>query len=133
MYLVDTNVWLERLLNQEKSSEVRQFLDYFPSEHLCITDFSLHSIAIILDRLKRLGSLREFVDDLFLKGAVVLIRLEPGDIPNLIGIIERFGLDFDDAYQYLSAEKHNLAIVSFDTDFDRTKLGRKAPIDLLGL
>ena len=30
MYLVDTNVWLERLLDQERSSEVGQFLASVP-------------------------------------------------------------------------------------------------------
>ena len=44
MYLVDTNVWLERLMDQTKANEVRQFLDNIPSEHLFITDFSFHSI-----------------------------------------------------------------------------------------
>jgi len=29
-------------------------------------------------------------------------------------------LDFDDAYQYALAEKHDLIIVSFDSDFDKT-------------
>ena len=28
MYLVDTNIWLERLLDQEKSEEVGNFLTY---------------------------------------------------------------------------------------------------------
>jgi len=41
-----------------------------------------------------------------------------------------FKLDFDDAYQYVSAEKNELTIVSFDSDFDRTKLGRKTPAEL---
>lgn len=45
MYLVDTNIWLERLLDQTRSDEVRQFLDATPSEHLFISDFSLHSIG----------------------------------------------------------------------------------------
>jgi len=29
------------------------------------------------------------------------------------------------------AEKHNLAIISFDTDFDRTERGRKTPAEIL--
>jgi len=44
----------------------------------------------------------------------------------------RFGFDFDDAYQYVAAEKHNLILVSFDADFDRTKRGRRTPADILG-
>lgn len=44
---------------------------------------------------------------------------------------ERYGLDFDDAYQYSVAEKHGLVIVSFDSDFDRTGKIRKTPSDFL--
>ncbi len=43
MYLIDTNIWLERLLDQERSSEVGSFLDRMSSNHLFITDFSFHS------------------------------------------------------------------------------------------
>ena len=42
MYLVDTNIWLERLLDQEKSEEVGNFLAYISSEQLFVTDFALH-------------------------------------------------------------------------------------------
>lgn len=59
------------------------------------------------------------------------MRLEPEDMPRLVEVAQSFNLDFDDAYQYLAAEKHSLAIVSFDSDFDRTKLGRKTPLQLL--
>jgi len=44
--------------------------------------------------------------------------------------IEQFGFDFDDAYQYSAAEKYNLTIVSFDSDFDRTPRGRKTPAEI---
>ena len=43
----------------------------------------------------------------------------------------RFNLDFDDAYQYVVAERYGLTIVSFNSDFDRTERGRKTPKDLL--
>jgi predicted nucleic acid-binding protein len=38
-----------------------------------------------------------------------------------------FHLDFDDAYQYAAAFHHDLVLISFDSDFDKTKLGRKTP------
>jgi len=44
---------------------------------------------------------------------------------------QRFGLDFDDAYQYAVAERYGLTIISFDGDFDRTARGRKTPEDLI--
>jgi hypothetical protein len=40
MYLVDTNIWLERLLEQDRSEEVERFLDQVPSDQLLMTDFS---------------------------------------------------------------------------------------------
>lgn len=46
--LVDTNVWLERLLDQEKSKVAAHFLDSTPTEWLFVSDFSLHSIGVIL-------------------------------------------------------------------------------------
>ena len=44
---------------------------------------------------------------------------------------QRFGLDFDDAHQYAVAERYGLTIVSFDSDFDHTELGRKTHEELL--
>ena len=44
--------------------------------------------------------------------------------------MEEEGLDFDDAYQYVAAERFDLEIVSFD-DFDRTSIGRLPPEDAL--
>lgn len=55
-----------------------------------------------------------------------------GDLKELTGIAQQFGLDFDDAYQYAIAERYGLIIVSFDSDFDRTERGRKTPAELIG-
>ena len=60
MYLIDTNVWLERLLDQERSEEVGAFLNATPSNQLFITDFAFHSIALILIRLNQPEGLRQF-------------------------------------------------------------------------
>jgi len=131
MYLIDTNVWLERLLDQVRSEEVSHFLDHTPSERLFITDFAFHSIGVVMSRLNQVEALLRFVKDAFIDGAVGLIHLEPGDTERLVRAIEQFDLDFDDAYQYVAAEKHNLALVSFDSDFDHTERGRKTPAGVL--
>ena len=132
MYLVDTNIWLERLLEQARSEEVSQFLDRIPSERLFITDFAFHSIGVVLNRLNRIEALLRSVLDAFIDGAVVLIHLGPEDTQRLVRAIEQSNLDFDDAYQYVAAEKYNLTIVSFDSDFDRTERGKKTPVEILG-
>ncbi len=131
MYLIDTNVWLERLLDQQSSEEAGRFLDRTPPEHLYITDFSFHSIGIILTRLKQAQAWVTFVQDIFQEGAVGLVRLEPMDMTKLVNIMGQYKLDFDDGYQYLAAEKYHLTLVSFDGDFDRTEKGRKTPNQLI--
>jgi predicted nucleic acid-binding protein len=131
MFLVDTNVWLERLLDQARSAEVGQFLDAIASNELLISDFTLHSIGIILDRLGQRSTLPQFVDDLFVDGEVTLVSVPPQAMGRLVSQMDRFNLDFDDAYQYVAAEQSDSVIVSFDGDFDRTDRGRQAPADAL--
>ncbi len=103
MYLVDTNVWLERLLEQERFDEVRRFLDSTETSRLFLTDFSFHSIGVILDRLKKSELLLNFVQDALLEGATSLVHLAPEDMQALVGAMRQFQLDYDDAYQYVAA------------------------------
>ena len=131
MYLVDTNIWLERLLGQAKSDEVGLFLEQTPTNELFITDFAFHSIGVILTRLKRKSVLLDFVQDVFLDGTVTLVSLKPEDTPNLVDATDKYNLDFDDAYQYVAAEKNDLRIVSFDSDLDKTPIGRKSPAEVV--
>lgn len=131
MYLVDTNVWLERLLDQARAAEVGQFLTTMASDELLMSDFTLHSIGIILDRLGRRAVLPQFVDDLFVDGEVKLVSVPPQTMGLLVAQMERFGLDFDDAYQYVAAAQTGAVLISFDGDFDRTDRGRQTPADVL--
>ena len=52
-YLIDTNVFLEGLLGQEKTKEVEKLFQTISLAQMAITDFSLHSIGVILFRLKK--------------------------------------------------------------------------------
>ena len=131
MYLVDTNVWLERLLNQEKSDEAGRFLEAISARDLFVTDFTFHSICLILTRLKRNKALLDFVEDVFVDGAVNVVSMKPSDTQALIDNMDKYSLDFDDAYQYVSAEQSGLTIISFDGDFDKTEKGRKTPAEIL--
>lgn len=131
MYLVDTNVWLEGLLKQDKSDEARRFLEMTPPLALHITDFSFHSIGVVLARFARLDALLDFTKDLFIEAGVNLVSLTPEDVPDLASLIGKYKLDFDDAYQYLAAQQNGLTLVSFDNDFDRTDGGKKTPGQVL--
>jgi len=71
------------------------------------------------------------VKDVLRDTPIVEVRLNHSDLSRLLDVRTRHHLDFDDAYQYVAAEKHNLTLVSFDADFDRTERGRKTPAQML--
>jgi hypothetical protein len=125
--LVDTNVWLELLLNQDKYDEVQAFLNRSSPSDLALTDFSLYSIGIILTKFKKMDLLKRFLADLLQEGGVNIVRIPAGRFPDIPQLILRYGLDFDDAYQYLAAEIHGLRLVSYDSDFDRTDNKKTTP------
>jgi hypothetical protein len=131
MYLVDTNIWLERLLDQDRSDEVRQFLDRLPTDQLLITDFSFHSIGVIFHRLQRAPDFLTFVQDVLIDGAVVVATLQPIHMQRVADVMDTYQLDFHDAYQYVAAEQYGAKLVSFDTDFDGTGLGRITPAQII--
>ena len=132
MYLVDTNVWLELLLEQEKAEEVRRFFQTVEAHFLSLTEFSLYSIGVILTRLKKDAVFEDFLSDTIENSGVRQLRLDVADLKRVLVIRHRFQLSFDDAYQYVAAEKYNLTLVSLDADFDRTERGRKTPVEILG-
>ena len=131
MYLLDTNIWLERLLNQTKAPDVKQLLDRVDDSELALSDFSFHSICVILSRARKLALLDQFINDLFVQGKVALLSLPGSDVQTVTAAIQAQGLDFDDAYQYALAKRDQLTLVSFDTDFDRTNLSRRTPAQVV--
>lgn len=129
-FLVDTNIFLEVILEQEKAEGAKAFLA--ETEHdLFMSDYSLHSIGLICFRRKRHESFRQFLRDVMLNVGMTIASLSVEDMESIIDTTRRFNLDFDDAYQYTIAEKYDLTIVSFDADFDSTKLGRKTPAEII--
>jgi predicted nucleic acid-binding protein len=127
VYLVDTNIWLERLLDQARSEEVGNFLQRVSGDRIYLTDFTLHSIGIILLKLREPATFSGFVQDVLIDGPARVVGLQPEDMAGLIGAAGNYKLDFDDAYQYAAAAKFDFVIVSFDSDFDRTERGRQSP------
>ena len=131
MDLLDTNIWLERLLNQSRSQEVGEYLSKTPTSEIAITDFAFHSIALALYRHARIPLLLQFIQDFLIDNPVNVLSMPVKGFPRVAEIITDIGLDYDDAYQYGVAERFALRIVSFDTDFDSTPLGRTTPAAIL--
>ena len=131
-YLVDTNVWLERLLDQEKSVIASKFFDLIPTDSLFVSDFSIHSIGVILSRLKKCDIFETFINDLFINGQIELLSLDSSDLLEVIGNIQKYKLDFDDSYQFSVAQKYDLTIITFDKDFNAKGIKKKTPDDIVG-
>ncbi len=116
MFLVDTNIFLEILLDQEKSSVCKDFLQK-NYDRLYMTDFTLHSIGVILFKMEKADYFSKFVKDI--KPNVGILTLSGRSYETLAKVSKEHGTDFDDTYQYLVAKEHELKIVTFDKDFGR--------------
>jgi predicted nucleic acid-binding protein len=114
MYLIDTNVWLELLLEQDQAEEVRQFFQSIEASQISLTEFALYSIGLITTRLRKDDIFEAFVSDILEESAVRRICLSATDLRKLLLTMKKFHLDFDDAYQYVAAKRENLILVSFD-------------------
>jgi len=86
-------------------------------EHIYISDFSLHSIGVILFRNNKEKVFNKFVEDIIQK--IKILTLSEELYSDLGEVKEEFGLDFDDAYQFKTAEEYGLSIVTQDKDFEK--------------
>lgn len=128
--LLDTNIFLEVLLGQDRTEEAHSLLLKYDNHDLYISDFSLHSIGLLFFRQKRHAVYRQFLDDMIFTAGIKVFSISAENMESVINAAQKFSLDFDDGYQYAVALKHDLTIVSFDKDFDRTEKGRKNPSDI---
>ena len=126
-YLLDTNCWMQLVRAREHAAEVRDLLAALPADQVSITDFALYSLALAMRRHKMLDQFPAFVAHSGIGQSVRLVRLDPGELSQVVTASNAYQLDFDDAFQYAASELRNLKLVSLDTDFDRTPRGRLTP------
>jgi len=128
--LIDTNVFLEIILQQDKAEQAKTLLERIDNHEFFISDYSLHSIGVLLFHRRQHDIFREFLDDMTLNAGMTVISVFADGMRAIIVVAPKFNLDFDNAYQHVAAEKNDLNIVSFDSDFDRTERGRKTPAEI---
>lgn len=129
--VVDTNIVLEIILNQDKASEARDLLKSTDKYEFFLSDYSLHSIGVLLFRRNLHDVFLQLLLDITDNIGIDWIALPSRAMPTVAETAKRFGLDFDDAYQHVIAKEHALTLVSFDKHFDTTELGRTTPARLL--
>ena len=118
MFLVDTNIFLEIFLGQDKKEECKRFL-INNIGNLSITDFSLHSIGVILFRYNKEDIFQKFVKDVM--PDIRLLSLPMELYKGVVNVRKNLNLDFDDAYQYNAAKYYGLQVVTMDKDFEKIK------------
>ncbi|PKG32290.1 PIN domain-containing protein [Methanoregula sp.] len=115
------------MLRRSRVEEVKAFFNRADLPSLHVTDFALHTLGVIYLRERKPKEFQKFIDGDILASGIRVTTLDPVDYSRIVHCAMKYHLDFDDAYQYAAAEKHNLSIVSFDRDFDRTEKGRVEP------
>ena len=117
-FLVDTNVFLEILLSQDKKEHCKMFLNNNIGI-LNITDFSFHSIGVILFRYAKEDIFQKFIEDVIPN--IQLVSLPIKLYMEVINAKRNLNLDFDDAYQYSTAKYYELTVATMDKDFKKIK------------
>ena len=130
MFLLDTNIFLEYILKRSRVQEVKDFFSRANLSTLHMSDFSLHTLGVIYIREHKISEFLTFVNEDVLASGIHVTSLAAGDFSRVASAAREYHLDFDDAYQYATAERYGLSLVSFDRDFDRTKNKRVEPKDL---
>ncbi len=132
MYLIDTNIFLEVLLGQERTEECKEILNKVLEGEITafVTSFSLHSIAVIMEKLKDLNTYQMFLETISDFRGIVLYSPNIHDKIEICKIAKQESLNFDDAFQYYTAKKFGLTIISFDKHFDSKAIKRIEPRDI---
>lgn len=130
-FLLDSNIILEVLLGQKREKEVRKLFELIPQSEFYISDFALHSIGVILYSESDQEGFNKFFQDMVLEGPLVVLDLAENEIQDLKQYADKYQLDFDDAYQYGVAQKLDLSLLTFDSDFDQVPVDSNTPAEIL--
>jgi predicted nucleic acid-binding protein len=117
-YLFDTNIFLEILLDQDKKNKAKKILSD-NIDQLYISDFSLHSIGVILLKQKKFKIFNAFLSDIIPHATI--LGLPKNSYSDLNIFSEKYSMDFDDSYQVIIANEYNLDVLTMDKDFQRVK------------
>ena len=131
MILLDTNIFLELLLDQKRAAECEELLQHISKgkTEAAVTHFAIHAVESVIGDTKGLG---KFLSNLERSAGLSVYDTNLSDEMAAALLTDKVGLDFDDTLQYYVAKKLGVdALVSFDKHFDRVDVRRVEPHDLL--
>src|SRR3989338_4578999 len=129
MHLIDTNIFLEFLLGQKRKDECVSLIKKAISGDLRIniTRFCIYSIEIALSRDKKIDELKNFLAIIRSSKGIKIINSDITDDEQIIDLMKKYNLDFDDALHCYICKLYNLKLISFDKHFDKTPIKRLEP------
>jgi len=117
-------------LARDRKDECKRFLSELRDgkKQAIVTDFTIHSIIVVMNSLRRLEALKVFLQSLTVyKGLSIFFTGISTEIRAVEYALKK-GLDMDDAVQYAAAQSANVeCIVSYDKHFDNLEIPRKTP------
>lgn len=118
--LVDTNIFLESLLSQEKAEICERFVDKALSEaQVCVTDFSLFSIILIAQKKKiepkKVDQFLSYIDS----AGFYVLHTSLETMKETLLSQDKYPLDFDDGLICQHARELQADIVTLDADFKK--------------
>jgi uncharacterized protein len=131
MILIDTNVFLELALDQEKAEECALLLTAVSNGSIeaVVSHFTIHVVEASIRKKDRLA---EFLRNIEGSQGLHVLDTSISEEGSIAFLAEKMGKDFDDTVQYFVAKKlGSSAIVSFDRHFDGLDLPRLTPREAL--
>lgn len=122
MYLFDTNIFLELLLDQPQALPCQRALGLPDEDHQgWVTSFSLHAIESLMGHGKLVSKLSIFLSALAYHPFLHVYSTTLEEEQVVTHLIKEIRLDFDDTLQYFVAKKKKLTLITLDKDFKRVR------------
>jgi len=128
---VDTSVFIELLLDQDRAEESESLLDAIGKGRVAavVSHFTVHAIEAMLPTQQ---SVSMFLKDVDTSKGLAIYDTTIADEQSISILSGKIGLDFDDSVQFYVAKRTNSSsIVSFDRHFDACGIPRREPIQIL--
>jgi predicted nucleic acid-binding protein len=128
---VDTSVFVELLLDQNRAQESEYLLDAIAQGRVTavVSHFAVHTIEAMLPNQQKLSA---FLKDVETSKGLTVYDTTISDEQSVSILSGKIGLDFDDSIQfYVAKRSSSSAIVSFDKHFDKSGIPRREPCQIL--
>ena len=131
--LIDSNIIVEIGRKQNKNRVCGDFLNSIKegmiSEEIFITQFALHAIEALVSDIDS-NLIKDFLL-LIHQGFIKTYNSKTEDDLMAMSVKKDLKLDFDDAVQFIAANKLQTYLVTYDKDFSHTSLQTKTPEEVL--